>query len=466
MLFQQVEFLLFFAVVLTLSTLAPRDRQRKSVLLLASYAFYAYWDWRFLSLIIASTGVDFLVGRALAQTRVPSRRKWLLATSLVFNLGLLGIFKYLDFFIESLAPLVAPWGIGLQTLDIILPIGISFYTFQTLSYSLDVYRGKLEATRSLQDFALFVAFFPQLVAGPIVRAAEFLPQLLTRQRPTWNDAAFAFERFVIGLFKKVFLADNLARFADDVFHHAGAYDSSTTWLAVAAYTLQIYFDFSGYSDMAIGVARILGFRLNENFDYPYLALSMSEFWQRWHISLSTWLRDYLYIGLGGNRGGGLLTARNLMITMLLGGLWHGAAWTFVAWGLLHALALVAQRLASPLAKRLAPHSPKLVAGTSWLATLWVVTHGWVLFRAETFEAAQAMLSQMYLPEPGVTWHFPFALAALAATVTIHGIRMSPWRRVLTLRHDHWATPTVLFTMLWCVILFHPENANPFVYFQF
>ncbi len=466
MLFTQAEFLVFAAVVLGLLAIVQSHRLRKLLLLLASYYFYAYWDWRFLSLVIASSLVDFTIGKRLAATLDPRRRRWLVAVSLTFNLGVLAVYKYLDFFIDSLAPLVSPLGIELRTLGLLLPIGISFYTFQTLSYTLDIYARKLEPTESLLDFATYVAFFPQLVAGPIVRAVDFLPQLLRWPRRTWMDAFFGFRCFTVGLFKKLVLADNLALFADDVFHNAGAYDCVTTWLAVLSYSLQIYFDFSGYSDMAIGVARVMGFRLNENFDFPYLARSMSDFWRRWHISLSTWLRDYLYISLGGNRGGRARTARNLAITMLLGGLWHGAAWTFVAWGLLHALALAGQRMASPWLRRLHARNPWVAASIGRLATLAVVVNGWVLFRAASFEAAMAMLRQMYAPAPGIGWLFPFALFVLPATILIHVLWLKPWGRWLELPHDRWYTPIVLFTMLGCVLVFHPENYNPFLYFQF
>ncbi len=465
MLFTQIEFLVFAAVVLGLLAIARSHRVRKIVVLLASYYFYAYWDWRFLSLVIASSLIDFMVGKRLAAAGDPRLRLWLVGASLTFNLGVLAVFKYLDFFIDSLAPLAAPFGFNLRTLGLILPIGISFYTFQTLSYTLDIYARRLEPTDSLLDFAIYVAFFPQLVAGPIVRAADFLPQLLRWPRRTWEDVFFGFRRFAIGLFKKAFLADNLAVFADDVFHNAGAYDCVTTWLAVLSYTLQIYFDFSGYSDMAIGIARVMGFRLNENFDFPYLARSMSDFWRRWHISLSTWLRDYLYIALGGNRYGLARTARNLAITMLLGGLWHGAAWTFVAWGLVHALALAGQRVASPGLRRLSASGP-LAEGLSWLATLMVVVNAWVLFRAETFDAARTILRQMYAPDPGITWLFPFALLVLPATIFIHVLRLTRWQRWLELPHDRWHTPVVLFTMIGCVAIFRPDSYNPFLYFQF
>ncbi len=487
MLFTQTEFLVFLiAILASLWCLgrgtagpagagdgsAPRDRLQKGLLLIASYYFYAYWDWRFVGLIVFSTLVDFFIGLAMTRASATRTRRGLMIASLTANLGMLATFKYYDFFVGSAQEAFAFLGLELGTLNLILPIGISFYTFQTLSYTIDLYRRQIPPCPSLLDFALFVAFFPQLVAGPIVRAADFLPQL---RKPLVRDRVDLFlgtRQFIIGLFKKVFVADNLARFVDEVFANAGAYDTTTTWLAVIAYAIQIYCDFSGYSDMAIGTARMLGFRFQTNFDFPYLASSMSDFWRRWHISLSSWLRDYLYIPLGGNRQGPWRTQLNLLMTMLLGGLWHGAAWTYVAWGALHGAALVVQR--------------GLVAiggGTRWgmgrvgglaarLATLLVVLVAWVFFRASSFDAAGRMLGAMFPVaswaghDRAIAWHFPFAIAVVVVTLAVHGIQLSGRSRWLRLRGDRWSTPVILCTMVWLVLLYHPRAFSPFIYFQF
>ena len=306
---------------------------RNAILLVASYVFYGAWDVRFLSLIILSTAVDYVVGREIFLSDDPVRKKRLLLVSLVTNLGLLGVFKYYDFFARSLAELLTTLGISYQPplLQILLPVGISFYTFQTLSYTIDIYRGQLRPARSWLGFATFVAFFPQLVAGPIERARDLVPQF-ARPRPiTWRRVEWGFHLIGAGLFKKVVIADNVALVADAVF----ALQNPTglqSLMGVYAFAVQIYCDFSGYTDIARGTASCLGFDLSKNFNLPYFAHTPSDFWRRWHISLSSWLRDYLYISLGGNRGGEKKTYRNLMLTMLLGGLWHGAAWTFVAGG--------------------------------------------------------------------------------------------------------------------------------------
>ena len=334
--------------------------------------------------------------------------------SLALNLGLLGVFKYYGFFVESARGLLDALGIALHARvpEIVLPVGISFYTFQTLSYTIDVYRRRIEPLHSLPDFALFVSFFPQLVAGPIVRASDFLPQL--ERRPRWADVAVrrALVLFLVGFVKKACIADGVAPVVDRVFAHPALWTSSAVWTAVLLYAVQIYCDFSGYTDMAIACAELLGFRLEKNFDFPYVARSVTEFWRRWHISLSGWLRDYLYIPLGGNRGGRLATHRNLLLTMLLGGLWHGAAWTFVAWGGLHGVALAAHKEwrrwlgggsgggPRPDLRRRLPELPAPVAaGAGWAATFVWVCLAWIFFRAQSFADA-AVLVRSFFGVPG------------------------------------------------------------------
>ncbi len=320
------------------------NRRRKVLLLLASYAFYAAWDWRFTALIAVSTLADYIAALRIEGAQGRSRERWLVA-ALAVNLTLLGFFKYFGFFVDSAVELGELLGVAVRrpALEVILPVGISFFTFQSMSYTLDVHAGRLRATRSLLDVALFVAFFPQLVAGPIVRARHFLPQLAARPRFADVDVRGACALFLLGLFKKVFVADVIGGWIDPFFAAPEDFAPGSSRVAMPLFAIQIYCDFSGYTDMAIASAGLLGYRLTRNFAHPYFAGDVRDFWRRWHISLSTWLRDYLYIPLGGGRGHLLSVYRNLMITMLLGGLWHGANWTFVVWGGLHGLGLVATR---------------------------------------------------------------------------------------------------------------------------
>lgn len=424
MIFSSWLFASFFLVVFTAYWALRTRTSRHILLLVASYLFYMTWNPWLVALIIGSTILDYAVAVALDRLPTPRHRKLLLTASIVGNLGILALFKYADFFIVSLRTMLETAGIhtNLSTLSLILPVGISFYTFQTLSYTIDVYRRQIPATRSLIDFALFVAFFPQLVAGPIVRASDFLPQLDSIKRFNWDRLSSATVLFLIGLTKKVLIADNLATLVDPVFAQPERYVSRDLWIAMFCYGGQIFCDFSGYTDMAIAVARAMGFDLCENFRSPYLATSLPDFWRRWHISLSTWLRDYLYIPLGGSRFSRWLTYRNLMITMLLGGLWHGASWTFVVWGAIHGLALaVTKRInelqgstnhsptgatdSLPASASVATGAHRLIQfGTTafgWLTTLLIVHFAWVFFRcqpmldplSETLEPTSAALAR-------------------------------------------------------------------------
>ena len=345
MIFNSATFLLFFLAFLVAYALTT-NQQRLGICLLGSYVFYGWWDWRFLGLILFSTVVDFFVGIQLDKTNSLTSRRWILALSLFTNLGLLGVFKYANFFIESANIAMSRSGFGLESLDVILPVGISFYTFQTLSYSIDVYRHTIPCENNFLRFATYVAFFPQLVAGPIVRAKDLLPQLQHDQNLQFSNFRIGLGLMIVGYFKKVGVADSLAPYVDLAFEYPMDHNSISMALAVVFYSFQIYCDFSGYSDIAIGIAKVLGFEFPMNFRMPYFSQSFSEFWKRWHITLSSWLRDYLYIPLGGNQGGFAFTCRNLMLTMILGGFWHGASWTFVFWGALHSFYLIAQRMIS------------------------------------------------------------------------------------------------------------------------
>ena len=394
MLFTELRFVLFFVVVFGVHWALRWDGARKSWLLLASWSFYAAWDARFLGLILLSTLVDYVAALRIAATDDPGRRRGWLLVSLLTNLGILGVFKYFDFFADSAVQLAGWLGIDLGpvALELVLPVGISFYTFQTLSYTLDVYRGQLQPNRSLRDVALFVAFFPQLVAGPIVRASEFLPQLQVPRRFAAVDWRPLLGLFLVGWFKKACLADQVAPVVDAVFADPSAYAALDLWLGAALYAVQIYGDFSGYSDMAIATAGMLGYALPKNFDAPYLAANVSDFWRRWHISLSSWFRDYLYVPLGGNRRSAPRTYANLGLVFLLCGLWHGAAWPFVLWGLYHGALLIVERLAG-WSRRTSTAPPARVV------TLLAVLVGWVLFRSPDVSTALHYVSGM-LGVPG------------------------------------------------------------------
>jgi len=472
MVFNSLEFALFLCVCLLLTWLLPHRAQNR-LLLLASYVFYAAWDWRFLGLIVLSTVIDYTVGLALERSHAQRRRRWLVSASVAANLSILGAFKYAGFFADSLRELAGLAGLELSrvSLDVVLPVGISFYTFQTLSYTIDIYRGRLRPTRHFLDFALFVAFFPQLVAGPIERATNLLPQILAPRRFRWSRFGSGGWLVLWGLFKKVVIADNLAALVDGVYQPGTSPTGPEVLLATYAFAVQIYCDFSGYSDIARGVARLLGFEIMLNFRLPYLAASPAEFWRRWHISLSTWLRDYLYISLGGNRRGRRATYRNLMLTMLLGGLWHGAAWTFVLWGAFHGAWLCVHRILRPGLERLRPATP---AGRAlWRALCIVVTFqlvclGWMIFRAESLGHLVALLNAVAVTfEAGrvAHWLLPFGVL-VAPLVLMQLAQVSNGRQEVVFG---WRLPlrVGLYVLLFFAIVFLGEDFGaPFIYFQF
>jgi alginate O-acetyltransferase complex protein AlgI len=464
--FAQLEYPLFLACIVLVIAFIRNLRMKKAIVLIASLYFYAYWDYRFLSLLLASTLWDWSIGLALGSVDNKRLRQSLLCLSVIGNLGVLGFFKYYNFFIESAQGVLSHWGLHVDTLAIILPIGISFYTFQTLSYSIDVYRRHLSPCRSLLDFALYVTFFPQLVAGPIVRACEFLPQLRVAPRVTFKSLYPGASLILRGMVKKVLIADQLAMMVDPVFETPQVYSTLTVVLAIFAYAGQIYGDFSGYSDIAIGSARLLGFELPENFSHPYLAISLTDFWRRWHITLSTWLRDYLYIPLGGSRYGTLRTYLNLIITMFLGGLWHGAAWNFVAWGMWHGLMLAIERMLSGTAKRNEMSSSFLQRTIRWAITMAIVLFGWMLFRSTSLSQFEALLAGLMSGNQGVTWLPPLPLIALGLLVVEHGLWTSRYRHITTLDPACWYTPWLVGFALAALALFASGKSQPFVYFQF
>jgi D-alanyl-lipoteichoic acid acyltransferase DltB (MBOAT superfamily) len=479
MLFNSAIFFLFLPLVLA-GYYCLGKRCQNLLLLVASYVFYGYWDWRFLALLMVSTVVDYTIARCLDAQQDPRRRKTLLLVSIFTNLGILGFFKYFGFFVESLAGLLQAFGFEphLPTLHIVLPVGISFYTFQTLSYTIDVYRREMPAEKSLELFALFVAFFPQLVAGPIERVGHLLPQLRDARRVTWPGIAVGLELMLLGYFKKVGVADTLGPLVDPRFLNPEASSGKELLLSAYFFSFQIYCDFSGYSDIARGVSRLFGVQLIRNFDQPYLSRSITEFWRRWHMSLSSWLRDYLYISLGGNRRGELKTYRNLMLTMLIGGLWHGASWTFVVWGGLHGLYLAVHKLWLARTGRTRPDAargPLPIDLLKMLATFHLVTLTWIFFRSATFADAWAYLTGI------VTWRAPtgaFAFGEVTAmrpyllVLLVPLVLIDVWQYV---RGDHafmvrWQWPwraLAYSALLVTLLVFGNVNQDvPFIYFQF
>ena len=499
MVFTSFAFLKFFIVVLLGLCLLPRREYRQAFILAASAFFYAYWKPSYLLLLAAPSLIDYVCALRIEQSQNGAvRRRWLIA-SLVTNLGLLAYFKYTNFFLESLS-LILP--VRLPSLDIVLPVGISFFIFKTLSYTIDVYRGELPACRSLWRYAMFVTYFPELIAGPIVRASVFLPQMTRSLRPSIQRAQVGMQLILLGITKKLVFADRLSLFVDRVFADPNTYSPSTAILATIAYSIQVYCDFSGYSDMAIGISKIIGFDLPENFDMPYLACSVTEFWRRWHITLSQWLRDYLYISLGGNRRGKFRTYLNLFITMFLAGLWHGAGWTYVFFGCVHGIALVVHKIWREF--RGPSGAPSLPArALSWAATYSFVCFSMIFFRATTFSSAWVIIRKVFwLDNTGVTWTYTPLLLLVPLLITGHilgvvaGTQMSRnaryagppdlldslysgiAKRRFVLRPHRAAGIYILlplhnFVGVFCLVswavlafLFSSVRTNPFIYFQF
>lgn len=473
MIFNSLEFAVFLAVVLlVIWRLDTRGQNR--FLLLASYLFYGYWDWRFLALIGGSTAVDYLVGRALGRYDELRVRRRLLVTSLAANLGSLATFKYLGFFADSLK--TALGGLGAEALvpsiHILLPVGISFYTFQSMSYTIDVYRGRLEPVRDPVVFALYVAYFPQLVAGPIERAGRLLPQLQSRRRRPASDEVFSAIGLIgSGLLFKVAIADQLAGVVQEAFDQSETASWHLLVIGVYAFALQIYADFAGYSRIARGVSRLLGIELLVNFRTPYLAESITDFWRRWHISLSDWLRDYLYIPLGGNRGGSRRTYRNLMLTMLLGGLWHGSSWTFVIWGGLHGGALAVERYVAGRRDESMTERSTIRRRSRQFSTFHVVCLAWVFFRAETLGQAWAVITGITSLRSGEINRTVLALVdgLLPAAFLLIGLE---WLRgrygdSLGLRFERPVVVGAAVTFSLLIVAIVSGGAPvPFVYFQF
>jgi D-alanyl-lipoteichoic acid acyltransferase DltB (MBOAT superfamily) len=475
MIFNSLTFLTFIAIFLP-GYFLLKGKARLLWSLAGSYLFYGWWDWRFLGLIFLSTLVDYWLGLQIDRQTDEKKRYRMMTFSCVLNLTFLGFFKYFDFFIESFRGLLVQLGLepDIGTLDIILPVGISFYTFQSMSYTIDVYRRYLKPEPDFLKYATFVAFWPQLVAGPIVRASDFLPQFNKDHEFNWNRVISGTGRILWGFFKKCAVADSLAPFVDQCFAEPNAFASINLLIGVLFYSFQIYCDFSGYSDIAIGFARILGFDFIENFRTPYFSQSFSEFWTRWHISLSSWLRDYLYIPLGGNRSGKFNTYRNNMLTMLLGGLWHGANWTFVFWGFLHGLYLIGQRaLSKPFGAFMRGlHFPKPLQIALNIAIVYALTClAWVFFRATDFTKAVQIICGIASFEGFSPVNIMNKFTVLKGILLV-GMLLAVEVSNLKLMYGNLIMRNPVFrvvsyaVLLWLIAMFGSFGSNAFIYFQF
>ncbi|MBN1797228.1 MAG: MBOAT family protein [Spirochaetales bacterium] len=478
MLFNSIDFAIFLPIVFFLYWFVFKKnlKLQNLFLVVASYVFYGWWDFRFLGLIIISSLVDYLVGVGLLKKKKITARRLLLLTSMAVNFGFLLFFKYFDFFAESFVNAFTIFGTKFNpiTLNIILPVGISFYTFQTLSYSIDVYRGNMKPTKDIISFFAFVSFFPQLVAGPIERAKNLLSQFYKKRIFEYTQAADGLRQILWGLFKKIVIADNCAIYVNDIFVHYTNYSGSTLFLGVLLFAFQIYGDFSGYSDIAIGTARLFGFKLKRNFAYPYFSRDIAEFWRRWHISLSTWFRDYLYIPLGGSRGTALNKIKNIFIIFIVSGFWHGANWTFIAWGFLNAcyflpimlmkknrehLDIAAQDRILPTIKEI------LQIGTTFFLTLIA----WIFFRAESITHAFSYLAKMFsvslFSKPNI---LPIDVIVLITIFII--IEWIQRKKPHALDFDYMIKNKVIryfiYYIIIGIIIYFGGNQEQFIYFQF
>jgi len=478
MLFNSIDFAIFLPIVFLLYWFVTNKnlKLQNAFLVVVSYIFYGWWDWRFLSLIVFSTILDYTIGRFLAKENNDKKRKLLLTLSVIVNLGFLGFFKYYNFFLDNFIEAFSWFGtpISTRTLNIVLPVGISFYTFQTLSYSIDVYRKKLEPTKDIIAFAAFVSFFPQLVAGPIERATNLLPQFYKKRHFNYSLAVDGLRQILWGLFKKVVIADNCAAVVNTIFDNNQDYSGSTLALGAVLFAFQIYGDFSGYSDIAIGTSRLFGFNLMQNFAFPYFSRDIAEFWRRWHISLSTWFRDYLYIPLGGSRGSMLKKIRNTFIIFIVSGFWHGANWTFIFWGALNALYFLPLLLTNNNRnhiKIVALHTklPSLKESFQILTTFTITTLAWIFFRAESLNHAiqyiKGICNTSLISIPEIRPTDLFILLIIFLSIEWSGRRNQYALEKYALQ---WKRPLrILFYYLLVISIFwFSRNDQTFIYFQF
>ena len=483
MLFNSLDFAIFLPIVFLLYWFVAQKnlKLQNALIVVASYVFYGWWDWRFLSLIIFSTVVDYLIGQRLRTEDKQSKRKVLLWTSIIVNLGFLGFFKYYNFFLENFVDAFSLFGmqINANSLNIILPVGISFYTFQTLSYTIDVYRKKLEPTKDFMAFSAFVCFFPQLVAGPIERATNLLPQFYKKRTFEYHKAVDGMRQILWGLFKKVVIADNCAEFVNQIFNNSDDMNGSTLVLGAIFFTFQIYGDFSGYSDIAIGTSRLFGFDLKQNFATPYFSRDIAEFWRRWHISLSTWFRDYLYIPLGGSRGGTWMKVRNTFAIFLVIGFWHGANWTFIIWGGLNAIYFLPLLLTNNNRKNLGVVAegkllPSLRELFAMLTTFMLTVFAWIFFRAENVSHAFSYISEIFSE---TLFHMPYfqnGTTSFKIIIVIIIFLTIEWlgregkfaiEKIFLNFNKTWRF-IIYASIIFFIILFSTQEKQSFIYFQF
>ncbi len=470
MLFNSFTFVIFFLITYSLYLVFRKNLKLQNILILiSSYIFYGFWDWRFLFLIALSTIIDFSIGQRLENTNDRKKRKQLLSVSIIANLSILGFFKYFNFFTHSFTQLLHIFGFNPDpiTLNIILPVGISFYTFQTMSYTIDVYRKKLKATDKLLNFAVFVSFFPQLVAGPIERAINLLPQVAKKR--VINKEMISAGVFLIlwGFFKKVVIADNTAVITNSIFNNYSSFHDIDLLIGVLAFTFQIYGDFSGYSDIARGISKLMGFELMVNFRLPYFAINPSDFWNRWHISLSSWLRDYLYFPLGGNRNGMYKTYRNLFLTMLLGGLWHGAAWTFVIWGIYHGIILISYRLVEHKNLKSYSQNSRTSSAIMILIMFILTIFGWLIFRAESAEQIWYFISNFSFNFTSKSSDLLYSLLFFITPLVIVQIFQHIKKDLLVILKmpDYLIAFFYAFLLIW-ITVYGTRESTEFIYFQF
>ena len=472
MLFNSIEFLLFLPIVFVLYWFVFNTnlKAQNSLILVSSYVFYGWWDFRFLSLIFLSTIVDYIIGLNIPKQDSDKKQKFLLWCSVLFNLSVLGFFKYYNFFVDSWIDLFSSVGYEIKsvwTLNIILPVGISFYTFQTMSYTIDIYRKKLEPTKDFISFASFVSFFPQLVAGPIERASNLLPQILKKRSFKYEQGIQGFRLIIWGMFKKVVIADSLAPIVDGTFNNYQDFGGGTLWMGAIYFGFQIYCDFSGYSDIAIGTSKLFGFELMSNFKFPYFSRNIGEFWRRWHISLSTWFRDYLYIPLGGSKHGKLRSIRNIFVIFLVSGFWHGANWTFIVWGLYHSILF----LPSFMFNTNRNYTSSIIGENSYLPTIkeflqvgitfLLVSIGWVFFRSENINNSFKFLNQMFTDfsfKSEFEWLNIYLLCFIIIEFLI--------RKNERLKEKYFNYDWILFSIISLAILLFLSGEEQFIYFQF
>ncbi|MCF8255860.1 MAG: MBOAT family protein [Bacteroidia bacterium] len=483
MLFNSIDFAIFLPIVFILYWFGTnRNLKLQNFLIVAaSYLFYGWWDWRFLSLILFSTIVDYSVGLGLLKQVNQTKRKILLWTSILVNLGFLGFFKYYNFFLDNFITAFSFFGTEIQanTLNIILPVGISFYTFQTLSYSIDVYKRKLEPTKDFIAFSAFVSFFPQLVAGPIERATHLLPQFYKKRTFDYSKAVDGMRQILWGLFKKIVIADNCAEYANLIFNNSADYSGSTLVLGALFFTFQIYGDFSGYSDIAIGTSRLFGFDLMRNFNFPYFSRDIAEFWRRWHISLSTWFRDYLYIPLGGSRGGTWMKVRNTFIIFIVSGFWHGANWTFVVWGALNAIYFLPLLLTNNNRNNLETIAqgkfiPSIKEFSFMLLTFGLTVFAWIFFRANNIGHALSFISEILSPSLFSIPKFAGMARALTTIILVAIFVLVEWKGregqyAIAQIGKNWYRPirwSFYSIIIFLIGMFMPSVESPFIYFQF